>query len=92
MILMSVDFAGAVVADKRDDLARVDVEREILDRHHAAEGLVDVLERQNGRASASGGLAFMAAPSGPARRPAEGVVNLFDDRFVLARAPRSPTT
>ena len=35
-------LAGAVVAHQRHDPARMQVEREVLQRHHAAEGLADV--------------------------------------------------
>jgi hypothetical protein len=40
-------FAGPVVADQRDQFARINVEGEVLDRDHAAERLMDVLKRQN---------------------------------------------
>ena len=41
-------LAGAVLADQPDDLAAADLDRDVLQRMHAGEALVDALERQRG--------------------------------------------
>ncbi|MNU05276.1 hypothetical protein D3C72_2500140 [compost metagenome] len=40
-------FAGAVVTDQGDDLARLDREAEILDGDDAAKALADIVEGQD---------------------------------------------
>ena len=41
-------LAGAVVADQRDDFARIDLEAEVVDRDVAAEFLAQVREAEHG--------------------------------------------
>ena len=80
-------LAGAVVADQRDHLAGMDVEREIFDRHDAAELLADVLEAEDGRSVGFGyGAAVRGVHRSSSNRPVGRAAERIMDRANRRRA------
>ena len=79
-------FARAVVADERDDFACVDLEVEFLDRDHAAEILVDVLQREDGVGAVRAKASLIAAS--PLGRPKASWMASTAGRRARARRRR----
>src|SRR6185436_19414621 len=80
-------FARAVLADQRDDLARVDRERDILQRHRAGEAFADVVhfEQRNRHSICRAGLSLTSA-----RSLARGSWGLFNSlQGVSSGEPRT---
>src|SRR6185295_9078978 len=63
-------LAGAVLAHQRQHLASLQLQRDLLQRHHGTESLAEVGERESAHCGAAANLASSSSVAGAAMRPA----------------------